>query len=291
MSTAYQALTNSYINPSRQLGAVSSRQELAPIDSSNDTIVKQNIVDQVFPPSQRTTKAGWNASALQVIIDALNQGYIAHYYDDAATTCTKANSSGNTSLQLANKAASLAGSGVGLAVGTATHASILSTLGISAQIAPVVGTIIGGAILAFAAISSIFQHHAQAVAQEQTILCYVIPKINEAIFGLDDAIARGTISLQDAYQGIDLLHQQFIQVVQPILQQSASTCNAACVMDRVVIALLLYKKYQYNVVVSSSPVSEVANQIASATGLPIQTSKTLMYVILIVLGFFILKGF
>lgn len=294
MSSPITALLASYNNPTRQLGAVSTPQlfPVNPASTSEDEVAKIAITNTVFPPSERVNRAGWNSGALQVIIDALDAGYLTNYYGDrAAGDCAQANKNGNTTLTMANKAAALGGSIAALGIGTAAHASALATIGIGINIAPVVGQIISGALLAFAAVSSIFQHHAQAVAQEQTILCYIIPQINQAVLNLDAAIAKGDISLQDAYNGLDSLQNAYVRTVQPILQETASTCNAACVEHRAVLALMLYKKYQYGKVVAlASPVTAIANNISAATGLPIQTTNTLVYVIAAVLLFLIARS-
>src|SRR5882762_8900071 len=225
MSTS--AIVTTYLSPRRQLGAVSSNQ-LVPTTTNipDDGVIKQQIIDTIFPPSQRNNKAGWNAGALQQIIDSLDAGYITNYYGDRANgvlanDCAQANKSGvNVNLAIANKAASLGGSAVALGIGTAAHASALATIGIGVNIAPIVGQIISGALIAFAAISGIFQHHAQAVAQEQTILCAIIPEINNAIFGLDRAISQNQITLQQAYDGVDALYSAYLQNVKPILQET-----------------------------------------------------------------------
>lgn len=293
-----QTLVDSYRSPTRQLGAVSSSQIVTVTPNTNfsdDAIIKQQIIDTVFPPSQRQNRAGWNTSALQEIIDALDNGFINHYYGDRANgvlanDCAQANrSDGNINLAIANKAASLGASVAALGIGTAAHGSALAAIGLGVNIAPVVGQIISGALIAFSVISGVFQHHAQAVAQEQTILCAIIPAINNAILGLDSAIAQGRVSLQDAYNGMDNLYQAYLQNVKPILQETASQCNAACVEDRALIALITYKKYQYGKIVASNPTALVANSLASATGLSIGNSKILLYGVIAIVFFFLVR--
>src|SRR5258708_20969076 len=282
MST--QALVLSYLSPKRQLGAISNSQ-IVPVTNNipDDGIIKQQIIDTVFPPNQRSNRAGWNASGLQAIIDALDSGYITGYYGDRANgvlanDCAKANTGGvNINLAIANKTAALGGSVVALGIGTAAHASALTAIGLSVNIAPVVGQIISGALIAFAAISGIFQHHAQAVAQEQTILCAIIPAINNAIFGLDAAIANYQISLKEAYDGINALYSAYLNNFKPILQETANQCNAACVEDRALIALITYKKYLYSKTVASNPAAVIANTLSQATGLSIGNTNILIY--------------
>ena len=301
MGSATQALVNSYLTPSRQLGAISSSQGQVIIPESTtpteNAAVKQQILDTVFPPSQRRNTPGFNTSALQVLTDAMNNGFIRQYYssDEVAADCAKANKSGITNLQLASKATSLAASG------WAALAPSVAAL----QVVPVVGQIIGGAVAAFAAVSNLLAHHSLAVEQEQTVLCYIVPQVNQAIIGLDSAIALNKISLQDAFNGLDVLHSAYLSNVKAIIQESASTCNAACVIDRGIVALILWKKYQYSRYVLSNPIVQaetvvrdtvsdavtgLQNTVANATGLPVASSNILLVIIAGVIVFLLLKG-
>src|SRR5882762_10459805 len=112
MSTS--ALVATYLTPRRQLGAINNNQLIPTTNNTpDDGIIKQQIIDTVFPPSQRSNRAGWNAGALQQIIDTLDAGYITNYFGDRANgvlanDCAQANKNGiNVNLAIANKAASL----------------------------------------------------------------------------------------------------------------------------------------------------------------------------------------
>lgn len=293
-------LTLAYSPAPRPLGSGYSPGVIDMVQVDNDNQIKESIINQVFPLSERRSTPGFNASALQVLYDALNNGYIRQYYaqDEVAADCSKARSNTSGTLQLANKAAALLGTGIGLATGTAAHASILATLGLGVNVAPVVGQVIAGAIAIFAAVSAVFQHHTLAVQEEQTILCSITPKLNDALQGLDNAVANGQITLQDAFQGLQALQAAYLQSVQPILKNTTTACNAACVIDRGFVALFMYKAYQYQKYVAASPaatvqntIAEQANSIAGDLGLTgnlgAQPNTIIIYVVLAV-GLFLL---
>jgi len=266
-----------YQPSSRPLGQAYAPGVINMTQVDNDNIVKQNIIDQVFPPSQRRNTPGFNASALQVLVDALNNGYIRQYYatDEVAADCAQANK----------------GSQAQLIAGATQIGEQALNLGLKAlKVVPIVGQIIDDALNIFLSIS---QHHALAVQQEQSTLCTIVPAINNAIQGLDQAIQRGQITLQDAYAGLQALQASYLQNVQPILKNTPSACNAACVIDRGFVALFLYKSYQYNKFVASNPLLDVQNTLAeqtnkltSALGLPNTKPSTIgiwLAVILIVI--------
>lgn len=230
----------------RPLGSASAPGTIDMTRVDADNQVKQQIVDTVFPLSSRRGTPGFNASALQVLWDALNNGYIREYYaaDEVAADCSKASSS--TRQQI-------------LATATRVGETAIN-LGLKAiKAAPIIGAIIDTALNIFTAIT---QHHAQAVQQEQTILCMITPAINNAIQGLDNAVASGQITLQDALQGLQALQNGYEQNVIPIIKNSSTACNAACVIDRGFVALFMYKAYQYQKYVAASPVATVQNTIA-----------------------------
>lgn len=219
-----------YGNATRILGSAGAPGVVDMTTVDADNAQKQIIVDQVFPPSQRSGSAGFNAGALSVLWDAMNNGYVRQYYaaDEVASDCSAASPSATQQIQ---------------ATATAIGEQALN-LGLkAAAVVPVVGQILDAAINIFSAIT---QHHALAVQQEQTTLCLIVPKINDAIAGLDQAITQGQITLQQAFDGLSYLQNTYLQTVQPILKNSSSACNAACVIDRGIVALLEYKSYKYS---------------------------------------------
>lgn len=238
-----------------------------------DQQVKQDIINQVFPTSQRKNTPGFNASAIQVIQDALDNGFIKQYYaaGEVAADCAKARK-GDSTLSKINASVRLgASTGLSLTVGTAAHGSVLATLGIGVNVAPVVGQIIAGAVAVFAAISSLLAHHSLAVEQEQSILCAIVPKVNDAIQGLDEAVANGSVTPQQANTGLNNIQNSYIQNVQSIIKANAAQCNAACVIDRAVIALMLYKSYQYTQFytgTSCSTCNSIEQSLSSITSNP-----------------------
>lgn len=214
------------------------------VDADNN--IKQSIIDTVFPQSERRSTPGFNASALQVLSDALNLGYIREYYaqDEVASDCAQA--SGSARQQIQATAVQLGELGLNAALK-------------AAKVVPIVGAILDTAINIFQSIS---QHHTLAVQQEQTVLCTITPAINNALIGLDNAVANGQITLQDALNGLQTLQDAYEQKVVPIIKRTSSACNAACVIDRGFVALFMYKAYQYQRYVASSPIATVQNTVA-----------------------------
>lgn len=85
---------------------------------------------------------------------------------------------------------------------------------------------IGTAVsLAVAGIESIFQHHAQAVTNEQTTICAVAGYFNPLVKQIDASVASGQISASDGITYMKQVAQQAINGLQSI----NGVCNAACV--------------------------------------------------------------
>lgn len=136
-------------------------------------------------------------------------------------------------LSSASKAASFATQGalIGAQIAGATVSAI-----------PIVGSIVQGVIAIFSAVSA---HHAQAVQTEQTVLCTVVPAVNQAFASLDDAVSTGKVSLQDAFAGLDTIESQYKSAVTQILKESPGQCNAACQVDGFVQEQIALRKLEY----------------------------------------------
>lgn len=173
--------------------------------------------------SRSAIQASANA---QVMLDASGQpAYIPGTVDCAAVT-----SPGSTDLKLAQTASGLALTGVQIgltASGAITGAALAPfTMGISA--------IIGLFPL-------IFGHHAQAVKQEQDVLCTAVPAANNYLQIIDQAVQSGAASPQDGMAALDSLYSDFQSQVASI----RNDCNAACVMGMELAAIVAVKKSEY----------------------------------------------
>lgn len=148
------------------------------------------------------------------------------------------------------------------------------------------GPIVGGIVLAGAAIAKvfgfIFSHHAAAVKKEQSILCAAVPAANDALQVIDQALASGQVTPQQAMGAVDNVVAGFQQAVSGIIKgsdpMSSGECNAACVWLSALRAVALVKKSQYQDMAaaktaadSASPaaaVTSAVSQAASQIGLP-----------------------
>lgn len=106
-----------------------------------------------------------------------------------------------------------AASGVVGGLGAAGVLAGPATLGISTAVS-----------VAVSAISSIFTHHAQAVANEQATICQVAGYFNPLLKQIDAAVRSGQITCDQAQLYVKQVANQAINGLQSILQE----CNAAC---------------------------------------------------------------
>lgn len=147
------------------------------------------------------------------------------------------------------------------------------------------GPIVGGIVLAGAAIAKvfgmIFSHHAAAVKKEQSILCAAVPAANDALQVIDHALSSGQVTPEQAMAAIDNVVAGFQQAVAGIIKGSDPTssgeCNAACVWLSALRAVALVKKSQYQdmalakaaeVLSPAGVVTSAVSQAASQIGIP-----------------------
>jgi hypothetical protein len=101
---------------------------------------------------------------------------------------------------------------------------------------------IGTAIsFAVAGIEDIFQHHAQAVANEQSTICNVAGYFNPLLKQIDSAVASGQITDQEGIAAIRQISDQAIAGLQSIYKP----CNAACVFQAILRAHKDFVGYYY----------------------------------------------
>lgn len=122
--------------------------------------------------------------------------------------------------------------------GSPTHvdfgsAQITGDIGnVAMGIASMAGAQLPGVGEAIGIIQGIFQHHAQAVANEQATICKVLGVMNQVFKRYDALVANGSISPSAAYAGM----QNFIAQVDEQLGSIMKQCNSACVWQGVLAA-------------------------------------------------------
>lgn len=124
--------------------------------------------------------------------------------------------------------------------------------GAAGPAAPVVMAI--GAIME--AFGAIFAHHAAAVKKEQSTLCAAVPAANQALQVIDEAVAGGQATPQQAIAALQNMPGEFQSQVSGIYND----CNAACVMTEELKAICLVRASQYQDMISG------AAQVVTAGG-------------------------
>jgi len=127
----------------------------------------------------------------------------------------------------------LAGTGASLSIGGLGAVGVLSgaaTFGIGA-----------GITVAVAAISDIFQHHAQAVANEQRTICAVVNNFNAAKALIDNAVATGQITPGEAVTYLTQVANQ----AKTGLSSIEKVCNAACYFKGFISAQVDFARQYY----------------------------------------------
>jgi hypothetical protein len=99
----------------------------------------------------------------------------------------------------AAKVTKIASAGAGMTAG------ILTAAAVSGPFAPIVAGV--GAVIGV--ISGIFAHHSQAVAMQSSVLCQNVPAANVAFEGIDQELASGVATPQQAAAAYSQLASQF----------------------------------------------------------------------------------
>jgi len=208
---------------------------LSPADATN----------VVFPTAKIKSGAGHNqsiwdviqksAAAGQMVDQAGNPGYIPGTNECAAAQGVASGAQNDMKLVSTGAGLALSGVQVGLlATGTALGPV---TLGVSVAVSAIVGLF-----------SVLVNHHAQAVQKEQSTLCSAVPAANNYLKIIQQAVSSGQASPQDAMSALDSLLSDFESNVSSIRQGSDPTssgeCNAACVMQSELHAIVLVMKSQ-----------------------------------------------
>jgi hypothetical protein len=228
-------------------------------------LTPEQATEEVFPASRVTSSAGHNAAARAQILASAGAGEIMGAsgadYVPGTSQCSAAAGSGPGNVQLAQTASGLAlqGTSIGLvASGTITAAALAPwTMGISA--------IIGLFPL-------LFGHHAQAVKKEQSVLCTAVPAANNYLQIIDQAVKSGKATPQQGIDALNSLLSDFESQVSSIRQGSDPTssgqCNAACIEQTKLHAVVLVMQSEYQDMISAASVAAPAPVPVTAPPVP-----------------------
>jgi len=213
------------------------------------SLTAEQATEEVFPASRVTSSAGHNAAARAQILASAGAGEIMGAsgadYVPGTSQCSAAAGSGPGNVQLAQTASGLAlqGTSIGLvASGTVAAAALAPwTMGISA--------IIGLFPL-------LFGHHAQAVKKEQSVLCTAVPAANNYLQIIDQAVKSGKATPQQGIDALNSLLSDFESQVSSIRHgtdpMSAGECNAACIEQTKLHAVVLVMQSNYQDMIASA---------------------------------------
>lgn len=133
-------------------------------------------------------------------------------------------------------------------------------------------------------ILSIFgQHHAQAVATEQTLDCQVSGTVNAAWAQLDSYAASGQMDSATVLKGVESIRQQAISQLTPI----AKDCNTPCVSIRIINCISDLRKFLYQ---NAAQNPSVTNGIAAIGSSLSKTNGISIAAIAAVAGAAVLAG-
>jgi len=167
------------------------------------------------------------AAAGHMVGAAGEVAYIPGTADCAAASGTP--SGAQNDLKLVQTASGLALTGVNLGLQAAGVALGPVTAGISIAVSAIVGLF-----------STLINHHAQAVAKEQTVLCSAVPAANNYLGIIAQAVSSGLATPQDGISALESLKGDFRSAVGSIY----GDCNAACVMYMELEAICLVMESQ-----------------------------------------------
>jgi hypothetical protein len=145
-------------------------------------------------------------------------------------------------LQLFQTASGLTLSAAGAGIGIATATGAIAAGSLAGSVVPVIGTIVGTIVGLFAAI---FQHHAQAVKKEQSVLCAAVPAANNYLTIIQQAVADGTATPQEGIDALNSLLSDFKSQISSVVNNDSSQCNAGCMWDVALTAIVDYWVGQY----------------------------------------------
>ena len=252
-------------------------------------ITPDQAAQQAMPKNTVRNTPGFTQAVYDGIVNAAQTGVFNDYNGQAKSCLGLPSGSGAQMLQLASTGSGLALQG---AVTTGLVAAGAATFGITIAIAGIT-----------ALFSTIFSHHAAAVAKENRILCASGPAANNYLQIIDQAVQTGKATPAQAVQALQSLLSDYKSTVAPILKNSSSACNAACVELKELTAIVAYKSSLYQdmanapSVTSGGPSSAPAVSSGSVMVLPASTpaaaaatSSWLPIAALAIFGIILMRG-
>lgn len=228
-------------------------------------ITADQAAAQAMPKNTIRNTPGFTQAVYNEIVNAAQTGQFTDYNAQAKSCLGLPTGSGQQVLSLVSTGGGLALQG---AVQTGLIAAGPATFGVTIAIAGIT-----------ALFSTIFSHHAAAVAKENRILCASGPAANNYLQIIDQAVQEGKATPTQAVQALHSLLSDYTSTVQPIIKNSSSACNAACVELKELTAIVAYKSSLYQdmanapaQVTSSGP--SAAPAVSSGSVMVLPTTST-----------------
>jgi hypothetical protein len=231
-------------------------------------LTPDQAAEQIFPASKVTKAAGHNQAVRDLMTSSAAAGQILNVqgapgYVPGTAQCAAAPSGAANDVGLAGKAGSLALTGVNSAGLIAAG----PTLGISLAISGIVGIF-----------STIFNHHAQAVAKEQSVLCAAVPAANNYLKIIAQAVQQGQATPAQGIQALQSLLSDFRSSVSSIMHgndpTSSGECNAACVEYSILATIVAYQVSAYQDLANASTPAATGGS-GPITAAPVASGSTL----------------
>jgi len=251
-------------------------------------ITADQAAQAAMPKNTVRNTPGFTQAVYDGIVNAAQSGVFNDYNGQAKSCLGLPSGSGAQVLSLVST-----GAGLGLqgAVTTGLVAAGPATFGITIAIAGIT-----------ALFSTIFAHHAAAVAKENRILCASGPAANNYLQIIDQAVQGGHATPAQAVTALHSLLSDYTSTVQPIIKNNSSQCNAACVELKELTAVVAYKSSLYQdmanapAVTSGGPssapaVSSGSVMVLPSTGTAAATSSWLPIAAVAVIGLLLMRGF
>jgi hypothetical protein len=215
-------------------------------------ITADQAAAQAMPKNTIRNTPGFTQAVYQEIVNAAQTGQFTDYNASAKSCLTSPSSTGARTL-------SLVSSGGGLALQGAVQAGLIAT-----------GPATFGITIAIAGITAlfgtIFSHHAQAVATENRILCASGPAANNYLQIIDQAVQSGRATPAQAKQALQSLLADYTSTVHPIIKNSSSKCNAACVELKELTAIVAYKSSVYDDMANAAAAAPTSSPATTSSG-------------------------
>lgn len=212
-----------------------------------------------MPTSTIRSTAGFTQGVYNEILASVQNGQITINLPSGCGSTPP--QGGINNLKLAQTASGLALTGVqvGAAIAGASAALAPVTLGISLAITGIV-----------AIFSTILGHHQKAVQKEQATECALVPAANNYLTIIGQAVAGGQATPQQGIAALQSLLSDFKTNISSIMKNSSGSCNAGCVIYKMLQAIVAYQSSVFQDMITAAAVAAAA---AAATA-PTATAAT-----------------